>query len=262
MSPQILPEICAMTFDMDNIFLPSAGVDMVFNMNSLAPNSRSSIIYDVDLKSEEITIAQPLTPFSKHTRFKELHITTIIHGEKRKLRVGVKCVQFRIIDKYQLANKTNISAVVLKYELPVTETNIRSAYRLPLSTKYTIKGKIFYNRMEYSTSRDFAIRDISLAGLGLKIPKKTGNVTNPLNSIKKNEEVEIELLLIKMDQEKSTTKILIKIKIARIKSDYSSTHSLTGVEILNLEINSENILNKFIHDAQVDELKRLSRRDL
>jgi hypothetical protein len=250
-----------MTFDMDNIFLPSDGVDMVFNMNSLAPDSRSSIIYDVDLKSEEITIAQPLTPFSKNTRFKELHITTIIHGEKRKLRVGVECVQFRIIDRYQLANKTNVSAVALKYELPVTEINIRSAYRLPLSTKHTIKGKIFYNKTEYSTSCDFTIRDISLAGLGLKIPRTTGNSTNPLSLIKKNEEVEIELVLIKMDQDKPTKKIKIKIKIkiTRIKSDYSSTHSLIGVEILNLETNSENILNKFIHNAQVDELKRLSR---
>ena len=262
MSPQILPEICAMTFDMDNIFLLSAGVDIVFNMNSLAPDSRASIIYDVDLKSEEITIAQPLTPFSENTRFKELHITTIIQGEKRKLRVGVECVQFRIIEKYQPANKTNVSAVVLKYELPATETNIRSAYRLPLSTKHTIEGKIFYNKMEYLTSHDFAIRDISLAGLGLKIPKKIGNITNPLSSIKKNEEVEIELFLIKMDQDKPAKKIKIKIKIARIKSDYSSTHSLIGVEILGLETNSENILNKFIHNAQVDELKRLSRINL
>ena len=251
-----------MTFDIDKIFLPSAGVDIVFNMNSLAPYSRSSIIYDIDLKNCEIIIAQPLTPFSKSTRFKELHLTTIIHDKNRKLRVGIECVQFKLIKKYQLANNTDVGAVVLKYELPIAETNIRSAYRLPLSTKYTIKGKIFYNKMEYSTSRDFAIRDISLAGLGLKIPKKTGNITNPLSSIKKNEEVEIELFLIKMDQDKPTTKIIIKIKIARIKSDYSSTHSLMGVKILDLERNCENILNKFIHDAQVEELKRLRRISL
>lgn len=251
-----------MTFDMDNIFLPSAGVNIVFNMNSLAPYSRLSIIYDIDLKSEEIIIAQPLTPFSKNTQFKELHITTIIHDKNRKLRVGVECVQFRIIDKYQLANKTRVSAVALKYELPVTETNIRSAYRLPLSKKYDIKGKIFYKKMEYSTSHDFSIRDISLAGLGLKIPKKIGSSTNPLSLIKKDEKIEIELVLIKIYQNKPTAKFIINSKIIRSKPDYSSTHFLMGVKILDLETISENILNKFIHDAQVDELKRLSRRSL
>ena len=116
--------------------------------------------------------------------------------------------------------------------------------------------------MEYSTSHDFAIRYISLAGLGLKIPITIANSTNPLSSIKKNEEIEIELALIKINQDKPTNKIIINIKIARIKSDYSSSHSLIGVEILNLETNSENILNKFIHNAQVDELKRLSRINL
>jgi len=217
-----------MTFDMDNIFLPSVEVDMVFNMNSLASYSRASIIHD----------------------------------EKRKLRVGVECVQFRTIDKYQPSNKTNISAVVLNYTLPVTETNIRSAYRLPLSKKYAIKGKILYNKMEYSTSRNFSIRDISLAGLGLKIPKKKDNATNSLSSIKENEEIEIELKLIRMDQDTPIKKLKLKIKIVRIESDYSSTHSLMGVKILDLERNCENTLNKFIHDAQVEELKRLRKISL
>jgi len=114
--------------------------------------------------------------------------------------------------------------------------------------------------MEYLTSHDFSIQDISLTGLGLKIPKKNGNQTNPLSSIKEKEEIEIELVLIRIDQDKPTQKLIIKIKVVRIKS--SSKHSLMGVEILHLETNKENILNKFIHDAQVDELKRLSRRDL
>ena len=51
-------------------------------------------------------------------------------------------------------------------------------------------------------------------------------------------------------------------KIIRNKPDYSSTHSIMGVKILDLERNCENILNKFIHDAQVEELKRLRRINL
>ncbi len=251
-----------MTFDMDKIFLPSTGVDLVFNTNSLAPYSRASIIHDISLKNNEIIIAQPLTPFSKNTQFKELHLTTIIRDKNRKLRVGVECVHFRIIDKYQLASETNVSAVVLKYDLPIKETNIRSAFRLPLSTKYAIKGKIFHENMEYLTPRDFSIRDISLAGLGLKIAKKRNNRINPLNQIKIHEKILIGIVLINMDQDKPIGTLPVKAQVVRIRPDYSDTQLLMGVKILNLKTNDETILNKFIHDAQVDELKRLSRRNL
>jgi len=251
-----------MTFDMNKIFLPSTGVDVVFNMNSMAPYSRSSIIYDIDFKNKEIIIAQPLTPFSKNTQFRELHLTTIIHDKNRKLRVGVECVQFRLINQYQLANKTNVSAVIIKYDLPIKETNIRSAFRLPLSTKYTIKGKIIHNNMEYMTSRDFSIRDISLAGLGLKIPKKCNSKTNPLNMIKLHNEVLLGIILIDREQGKPLGTLSIKTQVVRIRPDYSNTQSLMGVKIINLATSDENILNKFIHEAQVDELKRLSRRSL
>ena len=251
-----------MTFDIDKIFLPSAGVDMVFNMNSLAPYSRSSIIYDIDLKNCEIIIAQPLTPFSKSTRFNELHLTTIIHDKNRKLRVGMECVQFKLIKKYQLANNTNVGAVALKYELPIAETNIRSAFRLPLSTKFAIQGKLFYNNLEYSTPHDFLIRDISLTGVGLKIPKTKGKSANSLNKIKTHEEILIDIVLINTDEDKQIGTVPIKSQVVRIRPNYSELYSLMGVKILNLETNNETILNKFIHEAQVDELKRLSRRDL
>ena len=251
-----------MTFDIDKIFLPSAGVDMVFNMNSLAPYSRSSLIYDIDLKNCEITIAQPLTPFSKSTQFKELHLTTIIHDQNRKLRVGMECVQFKLIKKYPLANNTNVGAVVLKYELPIAETNIRSAFRLPIGTKFAIQGKIFYNNLEYSTPHDFLIRDISLAGLGLKIHKKRGTTANSLNKIKTHEEILIDIVLVNMDKAQQIGTLQLKTQVVRIKPEYSETDTLMGLEILELGTNNENILNKFIHEAQVDELKRLSRRDL
>jgi len=65
-----------------------------------------------------------------------------------------------------------------------------------------------------------------------------------------------------MDQDTPIKKLKLKIKIVRIESDYSSTHSLMGVKILDLERNCENTLNKFIHDAQVEELKRLRKISL
>lgn len=231
-------------------------------MNSLSPYSRASIIYDVDFDNEAITIAQPLIPFSKNTAFKELHLTTIIHDKNRKIRAGVECSHFKLIDQYALANKTKVPAVLLKYELPVKETNIRSAFRLPLSTKHIIKGKILYNNLEYSSSRDFSIRDVSLTGLGLIAPKKRNNNLNPLGETKPNEELIIKIVLINMDQDKPVGTLPLKAQVARVIPNYSSTHFLMGLKILNLESNSETILSKFIHDAQIDELKRMSRINL
>lgn len=251
-----------MTFKPDKIFLPSVGVDIVFNMNSLTPYSRSSIIYDVDFNKKEIIIAQPLSPFSNNTVFKELHLTTIIREKGRKIRVGIECTQFKIIDDFRLANKTRVSAVLIKYELPAKETNIRSAFRLPLSTKYIIKGKILYNGLEYFTSRDFSIRDISLAGLGLVIPKKRSKNLNPLTEVKTNEEIVIGIVLINMDEDKPLGTLPLKTQVVRVNTNYSETHSLMGLKIVSLKNKGELILNKFIHEAQIDELKRLSARNL
>jgi len=251
-----------MTFELDKIFLPSVGVDIVFNMNSLVPYSRSSIIYDVDFKKKEIIIAQPLSPFSKNTVFKELHLTTITRENARKIRVGIECVQFKIIDDYALANRAKVAAVLIRYDLPVQETNIRSAFRLPLSTKYIIKGKILYNGLEYFTSRDFSIRDVSLAGFGILIPKKRNQNLNPLMNIKTKEDFIIGIVLLNMDEDKPMGTLPLKVQVIRHNTAYSDTHSLMGLKILSLKSKGELILNKFIHEAQIAELKRLSQRNL
>ena len=65
-----------------------------------------------------------------------------------------------------------------------------------------------------------------------------------------------------MDQDKPVGTLSLKAQIARVIPNYSSTNSLVGLRILNLETNSETILSKFIHDAQIDELKRMSRINL
>jgi hypothetical protein len=249
-----------MAFEMKKIFPPSTGVDIVFNMNSLAPYSRSSIIYDVDYALKEIVLAQPLTPFTKNTTFKELHLTTTVRDKSRKLRVGVSCTGFKQIENYQLANRSMVPAVKIKYDLPIIEINIRSAFRLPLSRKYIIKGKILLDNLEYFSSQDFSIRDISLTGMGLAIPKKRGDRSNPLTQLTVNQELMIGIILVNMNQDKPSGTLPIKAKVKRINEEYSATHTLVGMKILPLNMDQESILNRFIHEAQIDELKRLSGR--
>ena len=250
-----------MTFAIDKIFQPSVGVELVFNMNSEAPYSRSSIIYDVDFKAETITIAQPLTAFSKKTVFQELHVTTIIQGANRKARFGVKCHGVKVIDQYLLANKKSVQAVILKYKLPIVETNIRSAFRLPVSTKYIIKTKIQYKTFEYKSPNDFSVRDVSFNGIGIVIPKTNIKNGNPVVELKVGEELSLQLTLIHTDKEKPVAEILVRAQVTRINPRYSDSHILMGLKIINLSSADEDALNKFIHDAQIEELKRLSRKD-
>ncbi len=251
-----------MSFDIKQIFIPSVGIDIVFNMDSLTPYSRSSIIYDVNYNDKTIIIAQPLTPFSKNTTFKQLHLTGIIYFKNRKLRAGLKCTKFTIIKSYTLKNKETVPAVVLKYELPVKEANIRSAFRLPLSTNYIIKGKVIHENLEYYTAQDFSIRDISLTGLGLAISKKRNNHPNPLINLKSDDEIALGIILINITKDKPIGTIPIRALVTRVNLNYSDTHILVGLKILKVETQTETTLNKFIHDAQIDELKRLSRRNL
>ncbi|MFH2093526.1 MAG: hypothetical protein ABIJ31_14295 [Pseudomonadota bacterium] len=246
---------------MDKIFSPSTGVDLVFNMNSVAPYSRSSIIYDADYEAQEIIIAQPLTPFSKNTAYNELHLTTITRDKKRTIRAGVSCTHLKLIDHFPLANQSTVPALKIKYELPIIDINIRSAFRLPLSQRYIIRGKILLDNLEYHSSRDFSIRDISMTGMGLVIPKKINTRHNPLTQLTLHQELLIGIILINMNQDALSEALPIKTQVKRINHDYSATHTLVGLNIISLSQDKEMILNRFIHEAQIDELKRLSGRD-
>lgn len=249
-----------MDLPIEQIFAPSTGVDMVFNINSLSPYSRSSIVYDIDRKKNEIIIAQPITPFSKNTSYKELHLTTILKNKSRTIRAGVTITHLKIIDSYQLANKNTVPAVCLKYKLPASEINIRSAFRLPMSRTYIIKGKILIDQLEYHSPHDFSIRDISLAGLGIVVAKNDNTNSSPLLTLKPGQEIMMGIVLINMDQKIPSTAIPIKAEVKRVNKEYSQTHSLIGLRICGLTLEHETLLNKFIHEAQVEELKRLSGR--
>ena len=249
-----------MSFEIDKIFIPGASVDLVFNMNSLAPQSSSSLVYDTDFDHAGITIAQPIIPLSKQTVFKELHLTTIFRETYKKTRVGIKCTHFKVIDHYLLANRETVPVLLLNYELPVIETNIRSAFRLPLSTKYIIKATISCNQVDYVTPIDFSIRDISLTGLGLVVFKRLKQDATHLTGLKINDEISMEITLVEKGQPHPLGSIPVRAQIVRIDPNYSETRTLMGLKLLSLPQESETILNRFIHTAQVDELKRLSRR--
>ncbi len=247
-----------MKFDFNTIFMPSTGVDLVFNLNSPAPGSRSSIIFDADYKAHTITIAQPLVPVLSTTRFDTLHVTTIVWDRQQRKRMGTACRPDRFIDRYSLAGNGVSQALVLQCEPQVFEINIRSAFRLPLSSRHLIRAKLVFQQTQYYTAADFKIRDISFAGIGLMIPKKVKTGTNPLASLKRNDILPMGMILLDTDKKDPVGAFPVKTMVRRIHTDYSETHILAGLKIIQISRDHEIVLNKFIHEAQIAEIKRLS----
>ena len=247
-----------MTFDIKTIFAPSTGVDLVFNMHSPVPTSRSSIIFDAQFNDNTITIAQPFVPVSPKTQFTTLHVTTTVPGRQKQIRVGMACQPLRFIDHYPLAGNAVSKALVLQYTPPAVETNIRSAFRLPLGSRHIVRAKLIFREAEFYTAADFKIRDISFAGMGIMIPKKVKTRPNPLCRLAYNDILPMGLVLVDTRKEDTMGTLPVKAKVKRINTDFSKTHILAGLKVIQISKDSESLLNKFIHDAQIDELKRLS----
>ncbi len=251
--------------ELEKIFSPPTGVDLVFNLTSLVPYAKSSIIYDVNYDEQTIIIAQPLSPIKKKIDYDELHLTAVIRTDKGKTRVGVKCEPLEIIKGYELAGKNRVDAILLQYFPPLIETaNIRSAYRLPLSSNFSINSKIIFKGNEYITKKDFIFHDVSFAGAGIITPKKIDSKTNPLTRLKIHETIKVGMILQKKTKDEPSKMEPVAIipanaEILRINSDHSKTHVFIGIKFFNISSDKEDALNAFIHEAQVDGLQRLSK---
>ena len=249
-----------MGIDVKKIFLPSVGIDLVFNMNTDFPISKSSIIYDVNFKKKTITIAQPNNPITPNTSFEQLHLTTLVNINQRRLRIGIRCKPVKFINNYPMAGGTPVKAIILQYQLPAIETNIRSAFRLPMTARYVVKAKLIYNKQEYRSPGDFKIRDISFSGLGLVILEKKEKNKTPLSALKSGTDMIMGIALLDNNLPGTVSTFPIKIQVARINMNYSQTHTLIGLKITNITRENEQVLNQFIHAAQVEELKRISKK--
>jgi hypothetical protein len=243
-----------------DIFAPSTGVDLVFNMDSLNPVSRSSIIYDTDHKNQSITIAQPLIAISPKTAFDQLHLTTIIPGKRGKIRAGIPCLPVEFIQRYPLAGQAVTKALIIKYQAPLIETNIRSAFRLPLDQKFSIKAKLRYKQADYYTPKQLGIIDISFTGMGLLIPKIKRSAHH-LSGLEKGEIIPLGMILVDSENEKPVGTFAIKGQVMRVNSNYSDSHILIGLKIIKMDQKGENLLSQFIHNAQIHGLQKLRVKD-
>ena len=248
-----------MTHTIEKIFAPSVGVEIVFNLSSLSPSSMPSIIYDIDHARQRIVVAQSLIPIKPNTVPKEVHLTTLIRGKSGNKRVGIKCKPIKFDNRYKLSSNKTVGAITVEYEPGVIDTNIRAGYRLPLSKKHKVGAKLNYKGADFYSAKDFFILDISLSGIGIVIPRtiNKGN-RNPLTRLQRGEHAKIGIILTHEGSARRSITIPSIIQIARIDNNYTDTRILAGTKFVGLKPLMEEDLNRFIHKAQMEDLKRLS----
>lgn len=246
----------------ENEFLlkPGMGVDLVFNLDSLSPLSKSSIVFDCDESRRQVIVAQPAQRIHKDYQFKQMHISSLIKKElSAKIRLGYSCKIVDIIKEYSMANQEKTEAILLEYSPPAQEINIRSAFRFHPNPNFDVYGKIVIDNAIYYSGRHFKFHDISITGIGILIPKKILKERNPLLDLKANSYAKIGILLKIGNREDSVFTIECDIKVIRTHMEYNLLSGFAGFSMVNLTQDQEETLNRFIHNAQLDEIRKVNR---
>ncbi|MFH1154991.1 MAG: PilZ domain-containing protein [Pseudomonadota bacterium] len=249
-----------MTIDIPTIFVPSQGIELVFQLNSLNPNSRASIIYDADYSAQTLTIAQPIVPVNRSTDVSDMYVTTLAILADKKQRFGMKCLPEQMIPDYILAGMEPVQALVLRYYPPALETNIRSAYRIPLSRHHSIQTELSWENSLFLSDSDFVIHDISITGMGIVFPHARQGTLHPLTRIPLHHPVPARMTLIRTnDRTQAPISFQTEIFVVRRQNDSASTGGhFMGMQFVSLSRSIEDDLGTFIHQAQMIELQRLS----
>lgn len=239
---------------------PGMGVDLVFNLDSLSPVSKSSIVFDFDESKRQVIVAQPVLKIQKDHPYKQMHVSSLIRKDiSTKVRLGYPCNLVDIIKDYRLSNNERAEAVVLEYSLPAQEINIRSAFRFQPNANFEVLGKLVIHNEMYYSGRHFKFYDISISGIGILFPKKIQKDRNPLLDLKPDTQGKIGILLKSGEKSDSVWTIEAKIKVVRVNTDYNPLSGFAGLSMLNLTQDHEEILNRFIHQAQLYQIRKNNR---
>lgn len=247
-----------MTKQISSILKPGIGVDLIFNLSSMSPLVKPSIIFEQD--NNKIVVAQPQRKISSEYKFETMHISSLISNELSvKIRKGYLCRIIKLIDKYKLANDNRTQALLLELQEPLLEMNIRAAFRFKPNLTHNVIGKIVYEGKEFYSGVHFKVFDISISGIGFLIPKKIKKNRNPLLDISKNSPANVGLLLKSTEDKEEILTLESEIFIVRTNIEHNERSGFAGVSFQNLLQQSEEALNKFIHNAQLFEIRKNNR---
>jgi len=241
----------------EKVFPIGRKIDLAFNLESLHPTVRSTIIHECDYRTKSMILSQTNPKILPNLNYKKMEMTTLVGKQKGgTLRLGIGCDIINFESNYQLSAGQTEAAFIVRYALPLKKTNIRGAYRIQPNPKYDIKGKLIYNNTSVVADREFKIHDISATGIGIPAAKIVNNKRNPLFYLEKGNQVECEIILSDALKNKKI-KIRACIKIVRIQNLSNRTRSFIGGKYMGIDPNDNENLFQFIHSAQTYEIRNM-----
>ena len=131
--------------------------------------------------------------------------------------------------------------------------------RLRTSHRYVVGGNFNIDDALYIAEKDFMVQDISVTGIGMRVPKTIEKKNNPVLNLEKGQEFEIQLRLKDVKSPDSEFKISTNVTIARKMMSYNAKSGFIGTRFIELEALGQERLFQFIHDAQISEIRSIRR---
>ncbi|MBF0226217.1 MAG: hypothetical protein HQK76_12250 [Desulfobacterales bacterium] len=243
----------------EDIFRPGTKISVAFNLNSFRPTIRESNIYECDFDSKKMVISQTNPYILPSLRYNEMDVTTLVSLELgRKIRVGLSTKIVDFMKNYRLAGQKTGDALLLDFDLPLRELNIREAFRLEPNFDFKVEGKLIYGGVNFVSGSDFSVNNISILGIGLILPKILKGLSNPLINISTGEKLTIDLKLIE-NETKDKKELSNTIEVVRADNYFNKKSGFIGSKFIDLNPSTEEILGRFINKAQLDEIRKLKR---
>ncbi|MBW1697399.1 MAG: hypothetical protein JRH18_17920 [Deltaproteobacteria bacterium] len=241
---------------LERVFQPGTVIEVVFDIDGNAPLVLPTSILSCDYDAKQMVIYQTRPEILPSLKYRTMDITTLLEKElSRKMRVGLKCSLLRLLNNHRVSERLKENVILIKYFPPMRKVNLRTTYRLRTSYRYNVEGKLFSGDVIYTSGKDFLVNDISVTGIGLLVPKLVGKMRNRMLDISVGEKYNLELLLKEAKVDERGFKVSTSLEIARKKMSYNLKSGFIGAKFLELNSSDAEKLYKYIHNAQLHEIR-------
>jgi c-di-GMP-binding flagellar brake protein YcgR len=185
-----------------------------------------------------------------------MDIARLLKGELNgNARLGLKCKILKFINNHKISDRVRENVFLIQYAPPMRKINLRSTYRLHTSCRFSVDGNIHVDDAIFVSGKSFSIRDISVTGIGLLVPKKIGKKENTLLDVSVGQTYDLELQLKEANVDEKRFKISTSIEIARKVMSFNDRSGFIGGRFTKIESEEAEKLYQYIHNAQLFEIR-------
>ncbi|TYT73933.1 PilZ domain-containing protein [Desulfobotulus mexicanus] len=229
---------------------------LLLNKNTTDPHFLKTIIYEVNMDTQMVVIAQTSPALKSLKSVDSLDLVSTDQNHPEDGRPGLQILSLEALSRYILPDGQAREALMLRFTLPIRQTGLRSerkAYRCSCQP-YTslMAGKIRFKDTTFTSKNDFRFNDISMTGIGLKFPPgyetklpDTGNTFL------------LELFFEAVEGTLADIHINAEIKLVRKKTDSTNEETSAGFTFSQLDADHETLLARHINAIQLLERQRL-----